>query len=240
MPLLPVLLMVWGTARATAQATPTTASWFVVRWIVASALGGPLLIAAHRTGRHPRRGIGDHRTADAERGARLHERADRARRRRVHRGGFAGQPRPSGRRHCPPGCLIHCGRNQQHAGLLRFVRWRGRLTRCHLGSHPWAVRMTNSIFGQFGLDLVSRSYHPSVIVGTAQSQSDSSASYRGFATFGSFTVFSSNVRRSSPRRAPNPPLGPASVASSSSASSRSQSDGSARDAVADLAERSRS
>ncbi|MDT5309264.1 MAG: hypothetical protein QOE48_4966, partial [Mycobacterium sp.] len=29
MPLLPVLLMVWGTARTTAHATPSTASWFV-------------------------------------------------------------------------------------------------------------------------------------------------------------------------------------------------------------------
>src|SRR5947209_14355868 len=46
MPLLPVLLMVWGTARTTAHATPATASWFVSRWIVASALGWPLLIAA--------------------------------------------------------------------------------------------------------------------------------------------------------------------------------------------------
>jgi len=46
MPLLPVLLMVWGTARTTAQATPARASWFVIRWIVASALGGPLLFAA--------------------------------------------------------------------------------------------------------------------------------------------------------------------------------------------------
>src|ERR1700761_3451507 len=40
MPLLPALLLVWGTARTTARATPATASWFVVRWVVASALGG--------------------------------------------------------------------------------------------------------------------------------------------------------------------------------------------------------
>ena len=46
MPLLPVLAMVWGTARTTAAATSPQASWFVTRWIVASALGGPLLIAA--------------------------------------------------------------------------------------------------------------------------------------------------------------------------------------------------
>ena len=46
LPLLPVLLMVWGTARTTAQATSPRASWFVTRWIVASALGGPMLMAA--------------------------------------------------------------------------------------------------------------------------------------------------------------------------------------------------
>ncbi|EUA02166.1 putative membrane protein [Mycobacterium kansasii 824] len=46
MPLLPVLLMVWGTARTTALATSPYSSWLVVRWVVASALGGPLLIAA--------------------------------------------------------------------------------------------------------------------------------------------------------------------------------------------------
>ena len=42
----PCSLMVWGTARTTAAATARGASWFVVRWIVASALGGPMLIAA--------------------------------------------------------------------------------------------------------------------------------------------------------------------------------------------------
>ena len=46
MPLAPLLAMVWGTARTTAAATRPGASWFVVRWVVASALGGPLLIAA--------------------------------------------------------------------------------------------------------------------------------------------------------------------------------------------------
>ncbi len=55
MPLLPILLaMVWGTARSTARATsfpefarPATSgpvSWLVVRWAVASALGGLLLL----------------------------------------------------------------------------------------------------------------------------------------------------------------------------------------------------
>src|SRR6476619_6602903 len=46
MPLLPVLLMVWATARTTARATSAHSSWLVIRWVVASALGGPLLLAA--------------------------------------------------------------------------------------------------------------------------------------------------------------------------------------------------
>lgn len=46
MPLFPAMLMVWGTARTTALATSPYSSWLVVRWVIASALGGPLLIAA--------------------------------------------------------------------------------------------------------------------------------------------------------------------------------------------------
>src|SRR5205085_994994 len=46
LPLLPVLLMVWGTARSSARATSSSSSWLVVRWVIASALGGPLLMAA--------------------------------------------------------------------------------------------------------------------------------------------------------------------------------------------------
>ena len=46
LPLVPAAAMVWATARTIAQITPARGSWFVIRWIVASALGGPLLIAA--------------------------------------------------------------------------------------------------------------------------------------------------------------------------------------------------
>ncbi|KXW75030.1 membrane protein, partial [Mycolicibacterium phlei DSM 43071] len=46
MPLLPTLAMVWGTARTTAAATSPQGSWFVIRWVMASAVGGPLLVAA--------------------------------------------------------------------------------------------------------------------------------------------------------------------------------------------------
>ncbi len=41
LPLAPVAFMVWATARTTAQITPERSSWFVVRWIVASAPDEP-------------------------------------------------------------------------------------------------------------------------------------------------------------------------------------------------------
>ena len=46
LPLVPAALMVWATARGTARITSPRGSWFVIRWIIGSALGGPLLIAA--------------------------------------------------------------------------------------------------------------------------------------------------------------------------------------------------
>jgi hypothetical protein len=46
LPLVPAGLMVWATARSTAQITPPRGSWFVIRWIVSAAVGGPLLVAA--------------------------------------------------------------------------------------------------------------------------------------------------------------------------------------------------
>ncbi len=38
--------MVWATARGTAQITSPSGSWFIIRWIAASAVGGPLFLAA--------------------------------------------------------------------------------------------------------------------------------------------------------------------------------------------------
>lgn len=65
MPLLPVLLMVWATAHSTSQATSAYSSWLVIRWVVASALGGPLLIADLARG-YSRRIVGADRTTDAQ------------------------------------------------------------------------------------------------------------------------------------------------------------------------------
>ena len=46
LPLAPAAWMVWASARTTARITPPDGSWLVIRWIIGSAVGGPLLIAA--------------------------------------------------------------------------------------------------------------------------------------------------------------------------------------------------
>ena len=117
MPLLPVLLMVWGTARTTAQATSPQASWFVVRWIVASALGGPLLIAAIALAviHDASSVITELQTPNALRA--FARRAGGACRRRRDRGGLAGGP---------PG-----------VGGVAAARMAGRLRRAAAGRACW-------------------------------------------------------------------------------------------------------
>src|ERR1700727_1283809 len=68
MPLLAVLLMIWGTARSTARATSARSSCLV-------GSGRPLADDGDRAGGHPRRVVGDHRTADTQRLACIHQRA---------------------------------------------------------------------------------------------------------------------------------------------------------------------
>ncbi|WP_236740775.1 cell division protein PerM, partial [Mycobacteroides abscessus] len=46
LPLLPTAAMVWGVARTVASALAPTTSWYVIRWVIASALAGPLLMTA--------------------------------------------------------------------------------------------------------------------------------------------------------------------------------------------------
>jgi hypothetical protein len=214
MPLLPVLLMVWGTARATAQATPTTASWFVVRWIVASALGGPLLIAAIALAviHDAASVITELQTPSAARafmsvlivhavGASIGVGS------RVGRRTLAASPLP--------GWLPDSLRAAK-AGLLALLVLSGLVTAGSLVVH-WATMqelygITNSIFGQFSLTLLSVLYAPNVIVGTAAMAVGSSA-HLGFATFSSFTVFGGDIPALPVlAAAPNPPLGPAWVA----------------------------
>jgi Family of unknown function (DUF6350) len=214
MPLLPVLLMVWGTARTTAHATPTTASWFATRWIVASALGGPLLIAAIALAviHDAASVITELQTPSASRafmsvlivhavgaligvGSRVGRRALRA------------SPLPD---------WLPDSLRAATAGVLALLGLSGVLTAgslvLHWGTMQDLYAITNSIFGQFSLTVLSVLYAPNVIVGTAAMAVGSSA-HLGLATFSSFTVFGGDLPAMPVlAAAPNPPLGPAWVA----------------------------
>jgi hypothetical protein len=214
MPLLPVLLMVWGTARTTAQATPATASWFVIRWIVASALGGPLLIAAISLAviHDAASVITELQTPSALRafmsvlvvhgiGASIGVGS------RVGRRALRTSPLP--------GWLADSLRAAM-AGVLALFGLSGMVTAgslvVHWGTMHELYAITNSIFGQFSLTLLSVLYVPNVIVGTAAIAVGSSA-HLGFATFSSFTVFGGDIPALPVlAAAPHPPLGPAWVA----------------------------
>ena len=177
MPLLPVLLMVWGTARTTAQATPATASWFVIRWIVASALGGPLLIAAISLAviHDAASVITELQTPSALRafmsvlivhgiGASIGVGS------RVGRRALGASPLPD---------WLPDSLRAATAGVLALLGLSGMVTAGSLVVH-WATMhelyaITNSIFGQFSLTVLSVLYVPNVIVGTAAMAVGSSA-----------------------------------------------------------------
>jgi hypothetical protein len=210
MPLLPVLLMVWGTARTTAHATTPTASWFVIRWIVASALGGPLLFTAIALAviHDAASVITELQTPSALRafmsvlvvhliGAVIGVGS------RVGRRALAASPLP--------GWLVDSLRAAM-AGVLALLGLSGMVAACSLVVH-WSTMqdlygITNSIFGQFSLTLLSVLYVPNVIVATAAMAVGSSA-HLGFATFSSFTVFGGDIPALPVlAAAPHPPLGP--------------------------------
>jgi Family of unknown function (DUF6350) len=214
MPLLPVLLMVWGTARTTAQATPATASWFVIRWIVASALGGPLLISAISLAviHDAASVITELQTPSALR-AFMSVLV-------VHAiGASIGVGSRVGRRVLGTSLLpdwVVDSLRAAMAGVLALLGLSGMVTAAslvvHWGTMQELYAITNSIFGQFSLTVLSVLYVPNVIVGTAAIAVGSSA-HLGFATFSSFTVFGGDIPALPVlAAAPNPPLGPAWVA----------------------------
>jgi hypothetical protein len=214
LPLLPVLLMVWGTARTTAQATAPNASWFLARWIIASALGGPLLIAAIALAviHDASSVITELQTPNALRafsgvlavhaigaligvGSRVGRRAIRS----------AGMP----------GWLGDTFRAAT-AGLLALFGLSGAVTAAslvvHWGTMHELYAITDSVFGQLSLTILSGLYAPNVIVGTSAVAVGSSA-HIGFATFSSFTVFGGDIPALPILAAvPTPPLGPVWVA----------------------------
>ncbi|MGH3575979.1 MAG: cell division protein PerM [Mycobacterium sp.] len=211
MPLLPVLLMVWGTARTTAQATPAAASWFVIRWIVASALGGPLLIAAISLAViHDAASVITELQTPSALPAFISVLM-------VHGiGASIGVGSRVGRRALDASPLpnwLGDSLRAAVAGVLALVGLSGVVMAGSLVVH-WATMhelyaITDSIFGQFSLTVLSVLYVPNVIVGTAAVAVGSSA-HLGFATFSSFTVFGGDIPALPVlAAAPGPPLGPA-------------------------------
>ncbi len=224
MPLLPVLAMVWGTARTTAAATsasgaagPATsgsASWFVIRWVVASALGGPLLMTAIALAviHDAASVLTELQTPHALRafGSVL----------AVHAiGALIGVGSRVGRRTLTamgaPDWLPDAFRAAT-AGLLALVGLSGVVMVGSMVVH-WSTMhdlyaITDSAFGQFSLTMLSVLYVPNVLVGTAAVAVGSSA-HVGLATFSSFTVFGGDVPALPVLAAlPSPPLGPVWVA----------------------------
>ncbi len=214
MPLLPVLLMVWGTARTTGQATAGRASWFVIRWIVASALGGPLLLTAIALAviHDASSVITELQTPSALRAFTSVL--------VVHALGAAiGVGTKVGRRTLAalrlPGWAGDSVRAAT-AGVLALFGLSAAVTAASLVVH-WGTMhdlysVTDSMFGQFSLTILSVLYAPNVIVGTSAMAVGSSA-HIGFATFSSFTVFGGDIPALPVLAAsPTPPLGPVWVA----------------------------
>lgn len=214
MPLLPVLLMVWGTARTTARATSAYSSWLVVRWVIASALGGPLLLTAIALAviHDASSVITELQTPSALRaftsvlvvhviGAVIGVWS------RLGRRTLAASPLPNWL-----GDSLRAGA----AGVLALFGLSGVVTAgslvVHWGTMQDLYGITESIFGQFSLTALSVLYAPNVIVGTSAVAVGSSA-HIGFATFSAFTVFGGDVPAVPIlAAAPTPPLGPVWVA----------------------------
>jgi hypothetical protein len=214
MPLLPILFMVWATARSTARATSAYSSWLVVRWVVASALGGPLLMTAIALAV-----IHDASTVitELETPSALRAFASVL---VVHAVGAAiGVWSRVGRRALAAASLpdwLGDSLRAAVAGILALVGLSGLVTAGSLVVH-WATMqelygITDSIFGEFSLTVLSVLYAPNVIVGTSAIAVGSSA-HLGFATFSSFTVFGGDIPALPIlAAAPTPPLGPVWVA----------------------------
>lgn len=214
MPLLPVLLMIWATARSTARATTPHSSWLVVRWVVASALGGPLLMAAIALAviHDASSVITELQTPSALR-AFLSVLV-------VHAAGAGiGVWSRVGPRALAAASLpfwLGDSVRAASAGLLALLGLSGLVAAGSLVVH-WSTMqelygITDSIFGEFSLTLLSMLYAPNVIAGTAAMAVGSSA-HIGFATFSSFTVFGGDIPALPVLAAvPRPPLGPVWVA----------------------------
>jgi hypothetical protein len=214
LPLVPAGLMVWATARSTAQITPARGSWFVIRWIVSSAVGGPLLVAAVALAviHDAASVIAELQTPNALRA-------------------FTGVLAVQGL-----GALIGVGSRigRRPWDALGAPQWVSDAVRpalvgiatllalssavvalslvVHWGTMQDLFGITDSFFGQLSLSVLSLLYLPNVVLGATAVAVGSSA-HIGFATFSAFTVFGGDVPALPILAAvPTPPLGPIWVA----------------------------
>lgn len=214
LPLAPVAVLVWATARTTARITPPNGSWLVIRLIVASAVGGPLLIAAMSLAviHDAASVITSLQTPNALR-AFLGVAA-------VHGlGALIGAGSVVGRRVLPipgpPGWLTDAVRPAV-VGVSALLALSCAVVAASLVVH-WGTMhalfgITDSFVGQLSLTVLSLLYLPNVVVGAAAVAVGSSA-HIGFATFSAFTVFGGDIPALPIlAAAPTPPLGPVWVA----------------------------
>ncbi|MUM28840.1 DUF6350 family protein [Mycolicibacterium sp. CBMA 295] len=201
-------------ARTTAAATAPNSSWFITRWVVASALGGPILVAAILLAviHDAASVISELQTPSALRafcsvlavhaiGALIGVGS------KVGRRTLAASPLPS---------WLPDAIRAAVAGVLALFGLSGAVTAASLVVH-WGTMhdlfaITDSLFGQLSLTVLSILYIPNVIVGASAIAVGSSA-HVGLAAFSSFTVFGGDIPAVPVLAAvPAPPLGPIWVA----------------------------
>lgn len=214
LPLVPAALMVWATARSTAQVTPARGSWFVIRWILASALGGPLLMAALSlavvhdaasviTELQTPNALGAFGGVLAVHGlGALIGVGSRVRQRVLDQLGLPGWL-TDGIRPALIGVAALLSLSCAVVAASLVVHW---------GTMHELFGITDSFVGQLSLTALSLLYLPNVVVGAAAVAVGSSA-HIGFATFSAFTVFGGDIPALPVlAAAPTPPLGPVWVA----------------------------
>ncbi|MDO3202976.1 cell division protein PerM [Mycobacteroides abscessus] len=214
LPLLPTAAMVWGVARTVASALAPTTSWYVIRWVIASALAGPLLMTAISLAiiHDASTVLTQLQSPNALRafGCVLG----------VHSVGAAiGVVTRVGRRIALvlqlPSWPMDAARGAV-AGVLALFGLSGAVTAGSLVVH-WATMdqlysVTNDFVGQLSLTLLAILYAPNVILGSCALAVGSSA-HVGTATFSAFAVFGGQLPAVPILAAvPTPPLGPAWVA----------------------------
>ncbi|MBE5461248.1 cell division protein PerM [Mycobacteroides abscessus] len=214
LPLLPTAAMVWGVARTVASALAPTTSWYVIRWVIASALAGPLLMTAISLAiiHDASTVLTQLQSPNALRafGCVLG----------VHAvGAVIGVVTRVGRRIALvlqlPSWPMDAARGAV-AGVLALFGLSGAVTAGSLVVH-WATMdqlysVTNDFVGQLSLTLLAILYAPNVILGSCALAVGSSA-HVGTATFSAFAVFGGQLPAVPILAAvPTPPLGPAWVA----------------------------